>query len=73
MLVILLVCEWSATVTLNIKRNKVALLWAEAQLCLPYVCLEKEIKEKKRKRVTYSDPIVNYSHPKVTFTILNMT
>ena len=45
----------------------------QAQLCLPYVCLEKEIKEKKRKRVTYSDPIVNYSHPKVTFTILKMT
>ena len=22
--------------------NKLALLWGEAQLCLPYVCLEKE-------------------------------
>ena len=33
--------------------NKLALLWGEAQLCLPYVCLKKE---KKRKRVTYNDP-----------------
>ena len=39
--------------------NKFALLWGEAQLCLPYVFIE-------RKVMTYSDPIVTYSHPKVT-------
>ena len=38
--------------------NKFALLWGEAQLCLPYVCLEKNI--------AYSYPNVTYSYPKVT-------
>ena len=36
--------------------NKFALLWGEAQLCLPYVC----------PKVTYSDPKVTYSDPTVT-------
>ena len=39
--------------------NKFALLWDEAQLCLPYVFIE-------RKVTTYSDPNVTYSHPKMT-------
>ena len=37
--------------------NKFALLWVEAQLCLPYVCLWKKV-------MTFSDPMVTYSHPK---------
>ena len=32
------------------KGNKLALLWGEAQLCLPYVCLSKE---KKKKSLVY--------------------
>ena len=28
--------------------NKFALLWGEAQLCLPYVCLRKKSKVKKK-------------------------
>ena len=31
--------------------DKLALLWGEAQLCLPYVCLKKE-KERKKKTNT---------------------
>ena len=36
------------------------------------LCLRKERKLKKRKRLTFSDPIVTYSHLKMTFTIHNM-
>ena len=39
----------------NVKLNKFALLWGEAQLCFPYVCLKKKIAYK-----------VTYSYPKVT-------
>ena len=38
--------------------NNFALLWGEAQLCLPHVCLEKNI--------AFSYPNVTYSYPKVT-------
>ena len=41
MLVILLVCEWSATVTLNIMRNKLALILGEAQMCVTHLPLPK--------------------------------
>ena len=37
----------------NEEMNKFALLWGEAQLCLPYVCLEENI--------AYSYPNVTYS------------
>ena len=45
---------------LSIKKmkNKFALLLGEAQLCLPYVCLLKQI--------AYSYPMLTYSYPKVT-------
>ena len=36
----------------NLCMNKFALLWGEAQLCLPYVCLW--------KKIAYSYPNVNY-------------
>ena len=42
----------------KMKENKFALLWGEAQLCLPYVCLQ--------KKIAYSYPKVSYSFPKVT-------
>ena len=35
------------------RRYKFSLLWGEAQLCLPYDCIQK-------KEVTYSDPMVTY-------------
>ena len=38
--------------------NKFALLWGEAQLCLPYVCLQ--------KKIAYSYPKVTYSYHKLT-------
>ena len=41
----------------TIVKNKFALLWGEAQLCLPYVCIEK---------IAYSYPKVAYKYPKVT-------
>ena len=41
-----------------LKMNKLALLWGEAQLCLPYVLLI----EKK----AYTYPKVTHSYPKVT-------
>ena len=40
-------------------KNKFALLWGEAQLCLPYVCLW--------KKIAYSYPNVNYSGLRVTY------
>ena len=42
--------------------NKFALLWGEAQLCLPYVCLQ--------KKIAYSYPKLTYSYPKVTYSTL---
>ena len=49
------------------RNNKLVLLSGEAQLCVMFAfCLLKEKKVKKRKGVTYSDPIVTYSdlhHP----------
>ena len=47
--------------------NKFALLWGEAQLCLPYVCFY------KKKVMTYSDPMVTYSHPKMTYSYPKVT
>ena len=32
----------SHSLSIYCKKNKLALLWGEAQLCLPYVCLKKE-------------------------------
>ena len=46
--------------------NKFALLWGEAQLCLPYVCLIKKIAYSYPK-VTYNYPKVTYCYPRVTF------
>ena len=46
--------------------NKFTLLWGEAQLCLPYVCLQKKV-------MTYSDPMVTYSHPKMTYSYPKVT
>ena len=43
--------------------NKFALLWGEAQLGLPYVCLEKKIAYGYPKKVTYSDPKVTHIDP----------
>ena len=34
--------NWLGIKFLAFKNNKLALLWGEAQLCLPYVCLKKE-------------------------------
>ena len=55
------------------KRNKFALLWGEAQLCLFALCLliEKIAYSYPKvtysyPRVTYSDPKASYSEPKVT-------
>ena len=40
--------------------NKFALLWGEAQLCLPYVSLKKE--QKREPEMTYNNnPMVTYS------------
>ena len=42
--------------------NKFALLWGEAQLCLPYIFAY------RKKVMTYSDdPKMTYSYPKVTY------
>ena len=58
--------EQCTIVILN--HNNLALLWGEAQLYLPYVCLSK--KQPKviysYPKVTYTDPKVTYSDPKVT-------
>ena len=45
---------------------KFALLWGEAQLCLPYVTYSDP-------RVTFSDPKMTYSYPKVTYCDHKMT
>ena len=47
--------------------NKFALLWGEAQLCLPYVCLYKKIADSYPK-VTYSYPRVHKSPHKFMLT-----
>ena len=47
----------------KIKWYKFALLWGEAQLGLPYVCLEKKIAYGYPKKVTYSDPKVTHIDP----------
>ena len=57
---------------LKYRYNKFALLWGEAQLCLPYVCLKKKIAYFYLK-VTYSYPKVTYSDPKVTYSDPKMT
>ena len=46
--------------------NKFALLQGEAQLCLPYVCLQKKSNDHSDPMVTYSHPKMTYSYPKVT-------
>ena len=46
---------------------KFALLWGEAQLCLPYVCLYKKIADSYPK-VTYSYPRVHKSPHKFMLT-----
>ena len=46
--------------------GSITLLWGEAQLCLPYVCLQKKV-------MTYSDPMVTYSHPKMTYSYPKVT
>ena len=44
---------------LDISLNKLALLWGEAQLCLPYIYLKKE----KEPRMTYTYPMLTYTLP----------
>ena len=50
---------------LKYRYNKFALLWGEAQLCLPYVCL--------KKKIAYSYPKVTYSYPNVSYSGLKVT
>ena len=58
-----------------------ALLWGEAQLCLPYVCLKKEKLRKycyprvtcSGRKVTYSELRMTYTYPKVTWSDPKMT
>ena len=49
--------------------NKFALLWGEAQLCLPYL----PYFAYRKKVMTYSDPMVTYSHPKMTYSYPKVT
>ena len=58
------------------KCQQVALLWGEAQLCLPLVCLGLEKKNNDLSdpmvthnylKMTYCYPRVTYSDPKVTY------
>ena len=48
------------------KEYKFALLWGEAQLCLPCLLIEKKV-------MTYSDPMVTYCHPKKTYSYPKVT
>ena len=50
---------------LHLTYNKFALLWGEAQLCLPYIAYRK-------KCMTYSDPIVTYICLKMTYSYPNV-
>ena len=61
--------QFLGTVVIKMNCNNLALLWGEAQLQVVFaLCLLKE-----RKVMTFSDHIVTYSQPKMTFTILRMT
>ena len=53
--------------------HKFALLWGEAQLCLPYLCLLKEKTAYSYPKVIYSYPRLTYSDPKVTYNDLEVT
>ena len=46
---------------------KFALLWGEAQLCLPYVTYSDTRVTFSDPKMTYSDPKVTYSDPKITY------
>ena len=50
--------SYDSVIVDHYKDYKFALLWGEAQLCLPYVCLQ--------KKIAYSYPKLAYKYPKVT-------